>query len=180
MKEGLKMKKKSFSSATLLTGVAAFIVFLVAACAAYYMTAGVFVTAQIAAVYAVLGALGALALLFRRKLFALFFYVGCVLGWLSGNFVGGLEGDFAPTAGLICTFFLMAVFAFIGAWLEWKRFRHRRRKEKDRRERQQQEDEARERALLAQQQAKAAAAQPPAPGDAGAEPGAGTQEPPRT
>ena len=89
MKEGLKMKQKSFSSATLLTGVAAFIVFLVAACAAYYTTAGVFVTAQIAAVYAVLGALGALALLFRRKLFALFFYVGCVLGWLSGNFVGG-------------------------------------------------------------------------------------------
>ncbi len=26
-------------------------------------------------------------------LFALFFYVGCVLGWLSGNFVGGLGGD---------------------------------------------------------------------------------------
>ena len=119
MKEGLKMKKKSFSSATLLTGVAAFIVFLVAACAAYYMTAGVFVTAQIAAVYAVLGALGALALLFRRKLFALFFYVGCVLGWLSGNFVGGLEGDFAPTAGLICTFGLILLFAACGAFFSY-------------------------------------------------------------
>lgn len=155
MKEGLKMKQKSFSSATLLTGVAAFIVFLVAACAAYYMTAGVFVTAQIAAVYAVLGALGALALLFRRKLFALFFYVGCVLGWLSGHFVGGLEGDFAPTAGLICTFGLILLFAVLGSVLEWKAFRRRRRKEQARLERQQKEDAAREEQLIAQQAAKA-------------------------
>ena len=166
MKEGLKMKQNSFSSATLLTGVAAFIVFLVAACAAYYTTAGVFVTAQIAAVYAVLGALGALALLFRRKLFALFFYVGCVLGWLSGNFVGGLEGDFAPTAGLICTFGLILLFAVLGGVLEWKAFRRRRRKEQARLERQQKEDAAREEQLIAQQAAKAGAQQtsPSGPG----------------
>lgn len=166
MKEVLKMKKKSFRSATLLTGVVAFLVFLVAACAAYYMTAGVFVTAQIAAVYAVLGALGALALLFRRKLFALFFYVGCVLGWLSGNFVSGLEGDFAPTAGLICTFGLILLFAVLGSVLEWKAFRRRRRKEQARLERQQKEDAAREEQLIAQQATKAGSRQsaPSVPG----------------
>lgn len=179
-KKGRIHMKKYFSGPALLCALLAFLLFVVAACATYYWTAGVFVTARLALLYVVLGAAGALALLLRRVWFAFFFYIGCALGWAAGQFVGALEGDFAPTAGLICTFFLMAVFAFIGAWLEWKRFRHRRRKEKDRRERQQQEDEARERALLAQQQAKAAAAQPPAPGDAGAEPGAGTQEPPRT
>ncbi len=148
------MKKKPFSTTTLLVGVVAFVLFLVAACAAYYVTTGVFVSAQIAGIYAVLGALGALALLFRMKLFPFFFYVGCVLGWLSGRFVGGLDGDFAPTAGLICTFGLILLFSLLGTLLEWKAFQRRRRKERERLERQQKEDAAREQALLAQQAAK--------------------------
>lgn len=153
------MKKKPVSTATLLVGVVAFLIFLVAACAAYYVTTGVFVSAQIAGIYAILGALGALALLFRMKLFPLFFYVGCVLGWLSGRFVGGLDGDFAPTAGLICTFGLILFFSLVGTLLEWKAFQRRRRKDRERLERQQKEDTAREQALLAQQTAKAEAKQ---------------------
>ena len=92
--------------------------------------------------------------------------MGCVLGWLSGNFVGGLEGDFAPTAGLICTFGLILLFAVLGGVLEWKAFRRRRRKEQARLERQQKEDAAREEQLIAQQAAKAGAQQtsPSVPG----------------
>lgn len=172
--------KKYFSGPALLCALFAFLLFVVAACAAHYWTAGVFVTAQLALLYVILGAVGALALFLRRVWFALFFYIGCALGWAAGWFVGALEGDFAPTAGLICTYFLMAVFAIIGAWLECKHIRRRRQRERDRRERQRQEDEARERDLLLQQQAKAAAAQSPATGDDAAESVAGTQEPPQS
>lgn len=150
--------KKYLNGPSLICALVAFTLFMVASCTAYYWTAGVFVTAQIAILYVVLGALGALALLLRRVWFSFFFYIGCLLGWASGRFVGGLEGEFAPTAGLICTFFLIAVCAAIGVALEWKRFQFRRRKDKAHREQQRQEDEERERRLLDKQAAKAAPA----------------------
>ncbi|NCB62930.1 MAG: hypothetical protein EOM52_04840 [Clostridia bacterium] len=148
------MKKKLFSGPVLLCGLLAFVLFMVAACAAYYFTAKVFVTAELAVLYAVLGLLGGLALVFRRRLFAAFFYIGCILGWLTGNFVASLEGAFAPTAGVICTFFLIAVFALIGGALEWSLWKRRRAKEIRRREKQRQEDESREKALLEAQKSK--------------------------
>lgn len=158
--------KKYFNGPSLLCALLVFVLFVVAACSAHYWTAGVFVSAQAALLYVALAAVGALALLIRRVWFALFFYAGCVLGWASGRFVGSLEGEFAPTAGLICTFFLMAVFAAIGIALEWKRFRYRRRKERARREQQQREDLERERRVMAGQAAKAAAQAPAQPQEA--------------
>lgn len=73
--------KKYFSGPALLCALLAFLLFVVAACATYYWTAGVFVTARLALLYVVLGAAGALALLLRRVWFAFFFYIGCALGW---------------------------------------------------------------------------------------------------
>lgn len=159
--------KKYFSGPSLLCALLVFVLFVVAACAAHYWTAGVFVSAQVALVYVGLAAAGALALLFRRVWFALFFYAGCALGWASGRFVGSLEGEFAPTAGLICAFFLMAVFTVLGAALEWKSFQRRRKRERERLERQRREDQERERRLMEQQAAKAEAqtAPPPKAGD---------------
>lgn len=149
--------KKRLNGPILLCALLAFAIFVVVACAAHYWSTGVFVTAQIALLYAALGAVGGLAILFRRVLLALFFYVGCGLGWLAGRAVAGLEGDFAPTAGLICTIFLIALFGLVGLYLEWRGFRRRRRKEKARREQQQLEEAERERKLLEEQQTKTAA-----------------------
>lgn len=155
--------KKYLNGPTLLCTLLAFAIFVVVACAAHYLVYGVFVTAQIALLYVALGALGALGLLFRRILFSLFFYVGCALGWVVGRSVGALEGGFAPTAGLICTFFLIAAFTAIGLYLEWKGFQRRRKKDSARREQQQKEDAERERKLLEAQQTKAASAPPSQP-----------------
>lgn len=150
--------KKYFNGPALLSALLALALFVAAAGAARYWDTGVFMGAQEALVYVILGAAGALALLLRRVLLAFLFYVGCGLGWLAGRYIGSLNGDFAPTAGLIATFFLIALFTLLGLSLEWSLFRRRRKKAKSRRERQQQEDEERERKLIQEQEAKAASA----------------------
>lgn len=158
------MKKKLINGPLLLSGLIAFVLFMVAGCAAYYLTAKVFISAELAVLYALLGLLGALALVLRRRIFAVLFYVGCALGWLTGHFVSSLEGSFAPTAGVICTFFLIAAFAVIGGALEWNLWQRKRAKDKARREQQRLEDEAREQALMDEQAAQvAAAAEQPSP-----------------
>jgi len=146
---------KVFRLSSLIFGIVFFAVFMTAACVAYYMTAGVFVTANLAALYAVLGALGALAIMFRRYLFASFFYTGCALGWATGHYVSTLKGDFAPTAGVIATFFLIGAFSLVGLILEWGLFRRRSRKKAEQRQAEREAEERRQQALLADQQAKA-------------------------
>lgn len=155
--------KKYLNGPSILVGLVCFAVFMVAASAFYYLTAGVFVSAELATLYAVLAALGALAVVFHRFLFSIFFYIGCLLGWLSGQYVGGLEGSFAPTAGIITAFFLIAVFALIGTYLEYRHIRRGIQRARARRERKQQEErEAREKAA-------AAAGQPASPFGASAQ-----------
>lgn len=157
--------KKYLNGPSLVSALLAFILFVVASGAAHYWTTGVFMSAQVALVYVIFGTAGALALLLHRVWLALFFYAGCVLGWLTGHYIGSLNGDFAPTAGLISTFFLIGVFTLLGVGLEWKLFQRRRKKAKVRRERQQQEDAERERRLLEEQAAKAATVQNTPPED---------------
>lgn len=53
-KKGRIHMKKYFSGPALLCALLAFLLFVVAACAAYYWTAGVFVTARLALLYVVL------------------------------------------------------------------------------------------------------------------------------
>lgn len=149
---------KVFRLSSLIFGIIFFAVFMTAACVAYYLTAGVFVNANLAALYAVLGALGAFAIMFRRYLFAGFFYTGCALGWLTGHYVSTLKGEFAPTAGVIATFFLIGAFSLVGLILEWGLFKRRRRKKAEQREAERQAEERRQLALIAEQQAKAAEA----------------------
>ncbi|MCI2106395.1 MAG: hypothetical protein LKK00_06685 [Intestinimonas sp.] len=134
--------KKYLNGPSIFLGLICFAVFMVAACAFYYLTAGVFVSAEVAALYAALAALGGLAVIFCRFLFAIFFYIGCLLGWLSGRYIGSLEGAFAPTAGLICTFFLISVFSLIGVYLEYHRIRRSIRKSRARREQEEQKSSA--------------------------------------
>ncbi len=122
-------------------GILFFAIFMALACIAYYMTAGVFVDANLAVLYAVLGALGALAMMFRRYLFAVLFYVGCALGWVTGHYVSTLKGEFAPTAGVIAPFFIIGAFSLVGLISEFGLFRLA--------------EERRQQALLAEQKARA-------------------------
>lgn len=149
---------KVFRLSSLITGIVVFAIFMAAACIAYYMTAGVFVDANLAILYAVLGALGALAMMFRRYLFSILFYIGCALGWMTGHYVSTLKGEFAPTAGVITTFFLIGAFSLVGLIAEFGLFRRRRRKKAERQEAERLAEERRQQALLEEQRAKAEAA----------------------
>jgi len=132
--ERCKAVRKLFSVSSLILGIIFFAVFMVAAVAVYYLTAGVFVTSRVAMLYTVLGLLGALAVVLRQYIFATLFYIGCALGWASGHYVSTLEGEFTATAGVITTFFLIGCFALVGLVLEVRRLRRRlRRKAEERR-----------------------------------------------
>lgn len=146
---------KVFRLSSLIMGILFFAIFMALACIAYYMTAGVFVDANLAVLYAVLGALGALAMMFRRYLFAVLFYVGCALGWVTGHYVSTLKGEFAPTAGVIATFFIIGAFSLVGLISEFGLFRRRRRKKAERQEAERLAEERRQQALLAEQKARA-------------------------
>ena len=150
--------KKIASGRTLILGVICFLVFLVAACGLYYVQNKVFPSGRLVTVYAVLGALGALALVFRRYAFAVLFWGGTVLGYAAGSYVGGLEGDFAPTAGLIVLVGCIVLFAVIGAAVEARRIGHGLRKAKQRAEQERAADAERQRRLMAEQEEKARAA----------------------
>jgi len=138
--------RKLCSVSSLILGIVLFAGFTAAACLAYYTTAGVFVTAQLAALYAALGLLGALAVVFRWYTFAFLFYAGCALGWAAGNYIGSLNGDFAPTAGVITASFLMCAFALVGLILEVGRQKNRMRRKAARREAERQAEQARRQA----------------------------------
>lgn len=126
--------RKIFSVSSLILGVIFFVLFIVAACAAYYLTAGEFVSDKVAILYVALGLLGAIGVVFRAYVFAFLFYVGCALGWMTGHYVATLEGDFSDTAGVITTFFLIGVFALIGLLLQISHIKRRRRKKEKRQE----------------------------------------------
>ncbi len=141
-----------------MLGVICFLVFLIAACGLYYVQNQVFPSGRLVTVYAVLGALGALALIFRRYAFACLFWGGTVLGYVSGSYVGGLEGDFAPTAGLIVLVGCIVLFTLIGVVVEAKRVARGRRKAKERQEQERAAETERQRKLMAEQEEKARAA----------------------
>jgi hypothetical protein len=150
--------KKIASGKTLILGIFCFIVFLIAACGLYYAQNRIFPSGSLVAVYAALGALGALALVFRRYAFAVLFWGGTVLGYASGSYVGGLEGDFAPTAGLIVLVGCIVLFAVLGAVVEAKRIGRGRRKAKEQQEKELAAEDERQRRLMAEQEEKARAA----------------------
>lgn len=124
-------KKPLFTLRRFVTALVCFALFLVVGVGAYYMTAGEFVTADIAMIYVALALVGSLGAFFRLRWFAVLFYLGCALGWTSGVYISALKGDFAPTAGTISTFFLIAVFTLLGVMFQWKASKKKRAKRKE-------------------------------------------------
>ena len=128
-------KRTRFGVANLVWALVSFGIFMAVGLTGHYMAVGEFVTAKLAGTYAILALVGAAAVLLRLWWFTLFFYLGCGLGWGAGWFVSGLKGDFAPTAGTICTFFLIGLFALLGIIAQWQAMKKklaRRREEKER------------------------------------------------
>lgn len=123
-------KKPLFTLRRFVTALVCFALFLVVGIGAYYMTAGEFVTADIAMIYVALALVGSLGAFFRLRWFAVLFYLGCALGWTSGVYISALKGDFAPTAGTISTFFLIAVFTLLGVMCQWKAIKKKRARRK--------------------------------------------------
>lgn len=161
--------KKVFRVSSLLLGLLCFVCFMVVSCGAHYMTTGLFPDAEPVTAYAVLGAVGGVTVILRRYRFAVLFYFGTVLGWMTGQFIGGLEGDFAPTAALIATWFLIGVFALLGLLAEVWHLKRVHRKKLARREAEQKAEAERQAALQKEQEEKAKAAQ--AAGGEPAQPG---------
>lgn len=124
-------KKPLFTLRRFVTALVCFALFLVVGIGAYYMTAGEFVTADIAMIYVALALVGSLGAFFRLRWFAVLFYLGCALGWTSGVYISALKGDFAPTAGTISTFFLVAVFTLLGVMFQWKAIKKKRARRKE-------------------------------------------------
>lgn len=124
-------KKPLFTLRRFVTALVCFALFLVVGIGAYYMTAGEFVTADIAMIYVALALVGSLGAFFRLRWFAVLFYLGCALGWISGVYISALKGDFAPTAGTISTFFLIAVFTLLGVMFQWKAIKKKRARRKE-------------------------------------------------
>lgn len=124
-------KKPLFTLRRFVTALVCFALFLVVGIGAYYMTAGEFVTADIAMIYVALALVGSLGAFFRLRWFAVLFYLGCALGWTGGVYISSLKGDFAPTAGTISTFFLIAVFTLLGVMFQWKASKKKRAKRKE-------------------------------------------------
>lgn len=129
--DNVENKKPLFTLRRFVTALACFALFLVVGIGAYYMTAGEFVTADIAFIYVALSLVGALGAFFRLRWFAVLFYLGCALGWTSGVYISSLNGDFAPTAGTIATFFLIGVFTLLGAMCQWKASKKKRAKRRE-------------------------------------------------
>ena len=124
-------KRPLFTAANLVSAIVSFAAFLAIGLTGYYLSAGEFVSAQLAVVYAALALAGAMAVFLRLYRFTLLYYAGCALGWGAGWFIAGLKGDFAPTAGTICTFFIIAVFAVFGMLAQFKSLKKRRERRKE-------------------------------------------------
>lgn len=178
-------KRTRFGVANLVWALVSFGIFMAVGLTGHYMAVGEFVTAKLAGTYAILALVGAAAVLLRLWWFTLFFYLGCGLGWGAGWFVSGLKGDFAPTAGTICTFFLIGLFALLGIIAQWQAMKKKLARRREEKERARAEAEA-ERLRLELEEAKkeresAGAALEVAAGEPGPEetkPAAETQEEP--
>lgn len=155
MKKKEEQKRRPFFTVfNLVTGILCFAAFLVIGIAGYYMSTGVFVSARLAGIYAVLALIGGAAMLLRLYRFALFYYIGCGLGWGVSWFISGLNGEFAPTAGSICAIFCIAVFGLFGLIAQWKAIQKRRARRKE--EKARAEAEAEEARLQAEREAEEA------------------------
>lgn len=182
-KESNRKKRPFFTVSNLAAALLCFAAFLAVGLGGYYAAVGEFVSARLAAVYTVLALVGGVAVLLRLRRFTLLYYLGCALGWAAGWFISGLKGEFAPTAGTICTFFLIGVFALFGVILEGRGLKKRRARRKEEQARDAEEaarqaseaeqaGEAAEDAALTQTaQAAGEAAPEAAPAPAAAEPG---------
>jgi len=160
------------TGARLGLAVVCFAAFLVVGLGAYYVTVGEFVTAELASLYALLSLIGAGAVLLGLWWLAVPYYIGCALAWACGSYVGGLKGDFAPTAGAISAAFVLAVFALLGLVLQWRSLRKkwvRHKAEKAAAEAAAQAEEQKEAAAVI---SAAATSEPPAEGSAGDGPSA--------
>lgn len=131
MKENNRKKRPFFTVSNLAAALLCFAAFLAVGLGGYYAAVGEFVSARLAAVYTVLAVVGGVAVLLRLRRFIVLYYLGCALGWAAGWFVSGLKGDFAPTAGTICTFFLIGVFTLFGLIFEGKGAKKRRVRRKE-------------------------------------------------
>lgn len=118
-----KMPLPRLEEARLGQAVACFAAFMAVGLGAYYIKVGEFVSANLASLYALLALVGAAAVMLGLWRFVAFYYAGCALAWVCGGYVGGLEGEFAPTAGALTTGFLIAVFALLGLVLQWRTLR---------------------------------------------------------
>ena len=123
-------KKPLFTMRRFVTALICFAAFLLVSMGGYYVSAGEFVSARLAAIYAALALVGALAIFFRMRRFAFFYYMGCGLGWVVGWYISGLKGEFAPTFGTICTIGFIAVFSVLGLMSQWDGWKKRREKRK--------------------------------------------------
>lgn len=128
------VRRPFFTTTNFIASVICLVLFLIVGLSTYYVTAGEFVSAHLAMIYAGLSLLGALAVLFRLYRFVLLYYVGCAIGWTTGVAVSSLKGAFAPTAGMICTGFFIVIFAVFGVLAQWKRMRKQMAKRKADRE----------------------------------------------
>ncbi|SMC42001.1 hypothetical protein [Papillibacter cinnamivorans] len=134
----------------LITALILYAVFLVLVFGLYYIDKGVFVSAEFAARYAVLGAVGAVPILFRRYFFGILFFCGGLLGYVVEGFFSGLQGSFAPTAGWIANWAVIVIFALIGIAIEvtrirrgvkkWKQEKQEKKEERERQKQQEKEE----------------------------------------
>ena len=129
--ESIRKKRPFFTASNLAAALLCFAAFLAVGLGGYYVVVGEFVSAQLAAIYTVLALVGGVAVLLRLRRFTVLYYLGCILGWAAGWFVSGLKGNFAPTAGMICTFFLIGVFTLFGVIFEGKGMKKRRVRRKE-------------------------------------------------
>ena len=133
--ESTRKKRPFFTVSNLAAALLCFAAFLAVGLGGYYIVVGEFVSAELAAIYAVLALVGGIAVLLRLRRFTVLYYLGCALGWAAGWFVSGLKGAFAPTAGNICTFFLIGVFTLFGVIFEGKGMKKRMARRKEERAR---------------------------------------------
>ena len=132
MKEEQKQARKPlFSTVRLGLAILCFIAFLVVGLGAYYVTVGEFMSGELASLYALLALAGSAAVLLNLWWFAVPYYVGCVLAWVCGSYVGTLKGEFAPAAGGYTAAFLLVLFSLLGLALQWRSLRRRWRRWKE-------------------------------------------------
>lgn len=117
-----------FPTGRLGLALVCFVAFLVVGLGTYYAAVGEFVSGELASLYALLALVGAAAVLLNLWWFALPFYIGCAAAWLCGSYVGGLKGEFAPTAGGYTALFCIVLFSLLGLFLQWRSLRKRLRR----------------------------------------------------